>query len=92
MVYMITYDLNKEGQNYTKVIEAIKEASDGTWCHYWDSAFLIRSNYQSANDVFEKVKPYLDGNDRFFVVEAKKNYQGWLSKDQWKHIDENIFG
>ena len=49
--YMITYDLNKQGKDYQNVIAAIKDASDGCWCHYWESSFLIRSNYQSADDV-----------------------------------------
>lgn len=32
--YMITYDLNAPGKNYDKVIESIKNASDGAWCSY----------------------------------------------------------
>lgn len=92
MVYLITYDLNKQGQDYENVINAIKEASTGVWCSYWKSSFLIKSNLESANDVFSKIKPYIDGNDRVLVIEVKNNKQGWLSKDQWKHINESIFG
>lgn len=91
MVYMITYDLNKAGKDYEGVYQAIKDASDGVWCHYWDSSWLIRSNLSTANAVFDKIKPYLDNNDRCFVVEVKKNYQGWLSQEQWDYINNNIF-
>jgi hypothetical protein len=90
MVYMITYDLNKSGKDYSGVFEAIKESAQA-WCHYWDSSWLIRSDLNTAAEVFEKIKPHLDSNDRCFVVEAAPNYQGWLSEEQWKFIKENIF-
>lgn len=38
--YLITYDLNKKGQDYENVIQAIKDASDGTWCTCWKSSFF----------------------------------------------------
>lgn len=91
MVYMITYDLNKEGQNYEKVIQAIKDASTGVWCTYWKSSYLIKSNYTSANEVSNLITPHLDKNDRLFVVEVKNNYQGWLSEEEWDYINNSIF-
>lgn len=91
MVYLITYDLNKTGKNYDGVYQAIKDASDGTWCHFWDSSWLIRSNYSSADSIFEKILPNLDDNDTCFVIEVKDNKQGWLSKEQWQFINENMF-
>lgn len=92
MVYFITYDLNKAGKNYDGVYQAIKDASTGAWCHYWDSSWLIKSNYTSADDVFKLIKPYLDSDDRCLVIEVKNNKQGWLTKDQWDYINNNIFG
>ncbi len=92
MVYFITYDLNKAGKNYDGVYQAIKDASTGAWCHYWDSSWLIKSNYTSADSVFEKIKPHLDSDDRCLVIEVKNNKQGWLTKKQWDYINNNIFG
>ena len=92
MVYFITYDLNNPGQNYENVIQAIKEASTGIWCSYWKSAFLIKSNLSSANEVMKKINPYLDKDDRCLAVEVCQNYQGWLEKEQWDYINKNIFG
>jgi len=88
--YMITYDLNSKGQNYEKVIEAIKDSA-GAWCTFWKSSFLIRSNL-TAQQINDKIKPYLDSNDTMIVIEVQKNYQGWLTEDSWKYIRENIFG
>lgn len=90
-VYMITYDLNSKGQNYEDVIQSIKDASTGAWCSYWKSSYLIKSNL-TVQQVSDKITPHLDSNDRLIVIEAKANYQGWLSEKQWKYIRENIFG
>ena len=89
--YLITYDLNKTGQDYEDVINAIKSASDGAWCTYWKSAFLIRSDYQSANEVSDLIIPYIDSNDRLIVIEVIRNFQGCLTKEQWKYISDVIF-
>lgn len=89
---MITYDLNDPGQKYEDVIKAIKGASDGIWCSYWKSAYLIRSDKQTADEVSNAITPYLDSNDRLIVIEVINNKQGWLDKDQWKYIEQQIFG
>lgn len=91
MVYFITYDLNATGKDYEGVYEAIKNASE-YWCHYWDSSWLIKSNLETADAVFAKIKPHLDTNDRCLVIEVKNNKQGWLTKNQWDSINTNIFG
>lgn len=90
MVYMITYDLNSQGQQYDKVIQAIKDASTGVWCSYWKSSYLIKSNL-TVQQVSDRITPHLDSNDRLLVIEVKQNYQGWLTEQQWKYIRENIF-
>lgn len=91
MVYLITYDLNKSDKDYEGVYQAIKDAST-YWCHYWDSSWLIKSNLETADAVFDKIKPHLDNNDCCFVVEVKNNKQGWLTKEQWESINTKIFG
>jgi len=92
MVYFVTYDLNNPGQNYENVIQAIKDASTGACCSYWKSSYLIKSHYQTAQEVFDIIKPHLDKNDRCLVVEVKNNKQGWLSRDEWDYINMNILG
>lgn len=92
MVYLVTYDLNKTGQDYENVIAAIKSASTGVWCSYWKSSWLIKSSLATASEVFAKIEPYVDGNDRVIVIEVKDNKQGWLKKEQWAYINNQIFG
>jgi len=87
--YMITYDLNKQGQKYEKVYQAIKDSALN-WCHYWDSTWLIKSSL-TVQQVADKITPHIDSNDRLIVIEVKNNYQGWMTEEQWKRIRENIF-
>ena len=87
MIYMITYDLKSPGQNYEKVIETIKDCSNGVWCTYWKSSFLIKSS-KTVNQIFEKIQPHLDPNDKLLIIKVAHNYQGWLSEDEWKYIND----
>ena len=91
MVYMISYDLNKQDKDYEGVFQAIKDASDGTWIKPLLSTWLIRSNYSNANAVYKVIKPYLDNNDNIYICELKHNNQGWLSEKTWSFIREQIF-
>lgn len=89
--YMITYDLNAPGQKYDEIIRTIKEdLSTGVWCTFWKSSFLIKSNY-TPNQMLDRLKPYLDSGDRFFIVEIVDNKQGWLEPEDWDYINKNIF-
>lgn len=88
---MLTYDLNNPGQRYDDVIRVIKEEiSNGVWCTFWKSSYLLRSNL-TTNQMLDKLNPYLDKGDRFFVTEIVNNYQGWLTEDEWEYINNNIF-
>ena len=89
MVCMITYDLNATGQRYEEVIQAIKKCSTGKWCSYWKSSYLIQTA-KSPQAITDMITPFLDGNDRLFVVEVKRNFQGWLSPKQWSYV-HNMF-
>lgn len=88
-VYLITYDLNSSGQKYEDVIKSIKDSSS-SWCSYWKSSYLIKSSL-TPDQITDKIKPFLDSNDRLIVLECTGKYQGWLKEEQWTFIKENIF-
>ena len=88
--YMLTYDLNSPGQNYDDVIKIIKnEISDGNWCIFWKSAYLLRSNL-TPDQMMQKLKTFLDNGDSFFITEIVNNHGGWLAQDEWEYINKNI--
>lgn len=91
MVYLVTYDLNKPGKNYEGVYQAIKSASTGVWCHYLESAWLIKSSLSTAASVLSLIRPHLDNNDRCMVLEVTDNSQGYFSQNEWQYIRTHIF-
>jgi hypothetical protein len=87
MVYAITYDLNKPGQDYPGLFQAIEDCGD-TW-HYLDSFWLVDTGL-NASEVSDIVKSKVDQSDYFLVIAVTKDYQGWLPRDQWKWIELRI--
>lgn len=87
MMLLITYDLNKAGQNYDALYEQIKTAS--AWLHLMESVWLIRTS-QTPQQWSDKLMKVLDTNDHLFVVDiTKQSRQGWLPKTSWEWIDKN---
>jgi len=62
---LVGYDLNRPGQDYTSLFEAIK--SLGAWWHHLDSTWLIKTSY-SAEYVRDSLRPHLDNNDELLVT------------------------
>ncbi|GJL85792.1 MAG: hypothetical protein DHS20C02_15670 [Micavibrio sp.] len=87
MAHLISYDLNKPGQNYDDLYEAIKRL--GAWWHYLDSTWIVKSSY-SAPEIFEKLKPHIDKNDTVLVIEITSEYSGWLPQKAWDWLREKV--
>ena len=87
MIYLISYDLNKPGQNYADLYEAIK--STGAWWHHLDSTWLVDTQL-TAVQVSEKLRPCIDNNDNLLVIGVTKEYAGWLSKTAWDWLRERV--
>lgn len=88
MILLITYDLNKPGQDYTALYKEIKKA--GTWWHHLDSTWIISTNL-SPNEWQKRLMKHIDKNDNLLVIEVCKNYQGWLPEKAWKWLHERNF-
>ena len=84
MILLISYDLNKPGQDYTPLYEEIK--SYGTWWHHLDSTWLVDTN-ETPNQCVERLRKHMDNNDNLLVIEVCKNYQGWLPKNAWDWLN-----
>lgn len=63
--YLIGYDLNKSGQDYTTLIEEIKRL--GIWWHCLDSTFIVKSS-SPATLIRDHLKKFIDSNDELLVV------------------------
>lgn len=72
--YMITYDLKDPGQNYDKLIKAIKEDCAYKWFSCWKSSYLLQSLF-TIKQIYQKLEPYLDSNDKLIILEVTKNFE-----------------
>ena len=84
MIIAINYDLKKPGQNYEKLYSAIKGL--GVWWHYLGSTWLVETTL-TATQVWDRLAPHVDTNDRFLVIGVTQDYSGWLSQDAWDWLN-----
>jgi hypothetical protein len=85
---LIAYDLNKPGQNYEGVHEAIKAL--GAWWHYLESTWIVATR-QSPDAAWSAIRSVFDDSDRCLVIDITgDSYQGWLTQDAWDWIHEHV--
>ncbi|WP_312591156.1 MULTISPECIES: CRISPR-associated protein Cas2 [Stenotrophomonas] len=87
---IVSYDLYSPGQDYSKVIEAIKAL--GSWAKIHKSVWYVNSSYTAAQ-ARDKVWATMDRNDSIFVVDATDNDAAWqnLSNEVSNHIKDQWF-
>lgn len=64
--YLISYDLNKTGKDYTGLIARIKKLF-GTWWHHLDSVWVVKTDY-TAVEIRDDLKAHIDSDDELLVV------------------------
>lgn len=64
--YMIGYDLNKAGQDYSALIDEIKALANGWW-HHLDSTWIVNTNL-TAVQVRDRLRAQIDANDELLVA------------------------
>jgi hypothetical protein len=83
---LVTYDLNKSGQDYTDFHKVIK--SYGTWARLSESSYAILTA-ESPTEVYNRLSPYMDKNDTTYVIGLHRPWMGygptavndWLEKN-----------
>lgn len=64
-VHWVNYDLNKSGQDYTKLIDYLK--SHQSWAKPLKSSFFVKTS-MTAGQLRDGITPYIDSNDDVVVV------------------------
>lgn len=86
---LITYDLNRPGQGYKDLHEAIKNLGT-SWWHYLDSTWLV-STTLTVEQATTRVEAVVDKNDHFLIVNITGDAtQGWLPEKAWTWIRANV--
>ena len=87
-VLLITYDLNKPGQDYKSLFEAIKAL--GAWWHHLDSTWIVVSSKTPAQ-AWTSLAPTLDQSDHCLIIDITGDtYNGWLPKQAWDWMRSNV--
>ncbi|MGP6177847.1 hypothetical protein ACTU6U_11170 [Microbacterium sp. A196] len=73
-VHWVNYDLNKSGQDYTKLIDYLK--SHNGWAKPLKSSFFVNTSL-TAGQLRDKIKQHIDANDDVVVVTV--GGQGWAT-------------
>ena len=87
MLYVVSYDLRKQGKDYIGLFEQLKHSR--RWWHYLDSTWLI-STEESPSELYNRLVAHLDADDRILIIGAGNHIQGWLPKDAWEWIYREI--
>jgi len=87
MVYLISYQLNKNTDHYTGLFEKLKKHE--SWWHYIDCTWFVVTD-KSAKDIYTNIAIYLDKNDAVLIMAIEDvSMYGFLPEDAWKWIEEH---
>jgi CRISPR-associated endonuclease Cas2 len=77
-IYVITYDLNKEesSADYKPLIDRLEQLN----CHRYQASSWLGDLNNTAKEVHDHLKTYLDDDDALWVSEVTKNYAHSKSK------------
>ena len=45
---------------------------------------------ETPDQIWNRLEPHIDKNDYLLIIEVRDNVQGWLPKDAWGWIYENV--
>lgn len=85
-VLLVTYDLNKPGQDYADLLKKIKSYP---WAKLSESSYAIYTDY-TPQQIFDGLRPYLDPSDTLYVINMKKPYAGFGPKVVNEWLDSNL--
>lgn len=83
---LITYDLNKAGQNYNGFHAVIKKY---TWARLSESSYAIQTP-ETPQAIYSKLNPYMDKNDNVYVVTLERPYFGQGPQDVNNWLNQRL--
>lgn len=88
MIYIITYDLRKVGQNYDSLYEKIKGL--GHTIHPLQNLWILDSGY-NITVVRDQLRTVVDSNDSIFVAQLYKgSYSAWMSLEAHTWLEARL--
>jgi len=86
---LISYDLNKPGQKYAELHEAIKGLGSA-WAHYLESTWMVVTS-KSPTQAWDALAPHVDKSDNVLIINITgDSYSGWMPQDAWTWVKQNV--
>lgn len=86
-VFTVSYDLNKQGQNYEALWAELKRTQ---YNHILDSTWLI-STSETPRQISDRLQKHIDQNDHIIISKINAGeYAGWMPKNVWTWIEERL--
>ena len=86
-VYCVSYDLKGPNPDYEPLIEALQ--SEGKWWHFLESTWLVSTD-ETSSELYKRLLPALTRKDCILIIEVPNNAQGWLPREAWDWIRNNV--
>lgn len=87
-VKMVTYDLNRPGQNYQDLYPTIKAL--GNWWHCLESVWFVNTSLTSAQ-MRDRVRMVVDANDKVLVTPVGPDWAtSGFNEDCNKWLRDNL--
>ena len=86
MVFLVTYDLNRPGQEYPALYDTISKI--GAWWHFLDSTWLVDTTL-TAGQIRDRIRMVVDPTDHFLVVQFGPTWASFLPKEANDWIQEH---
>lgn len=84
--YLIVYNM-KSDNNYEILEQELK--SYKKWWHHLNQAWIIISE-ETPFQIWKKIEDKIDRRNNLLIIEVKKNAEGWLPREAWDWIKENL--
>lgn len=83
---LITYDLNKAGQDYKGFYEIIRKYP---YAKLSESSYAIQTQ-ETPTGVYNKLVPHMDKNDHVYVVTLTRPYYGYGLQDVNNWLNQRL--
>lgn len=86
-VYVVSYDFHQpDPTRYEGLFSALKGFAG--WWHFLSGTWLVATELP-ASQIFERLRPHIDEKVNILILEAGRDFSGWLPKEAWEWIKAN---
>lgn len=85
--YLVTYDLDKPGQDYSDVLKTIKDF--GGWARVSESSYVVSCGL-TVQQIYDKLKRFVDNTDQLYVIHISKPWTGFGPNDVNDWLGKNL--